>query len=286
VIPPPTQVSGKEYTDYPDKDASGNLDPMQVITWDGVGGVADSFDYTKTIPDISDAEVDALANHGDALFLDVIANRSALLISVQGDPIAPILYEAISGAVGVWATAPQINQHGVKDLDALEVWGPELIDDSDMFSLMYDPLRVAIWAFTPPAGPSVTYVTDAQIANAIGMPGYENKIDLDGLMVYDTTGDDYFDPYFDWIMFSIMPIGMFDGGEIWVWGGGNPAAQFLNHGGHLWDTNFNVTARFGAENVDALEAVSTVPEPGTLILLGTGLAGIAGYVRLRLRRGK
>lgn len=265
-----------------DKNTVPALDPMQVITWDGVGGVADSFDYSGTlqlppgnpIPDPGPGfdNVDALANNHDALFFSVIANTSALLFSVTGN--GNILFESVGGGSGIWAAPPQIDHHGVTDVDALEVWGPELFDDSDRFSLQRDFGGVAIWAFTPPGGPSVPFVTDAQIAGAIGRPDLVDEIDLDGLM---TSGEN--------LLFSIRPIFdaqgnvIFDGGEIWTWTVGGPPAVFLNHGGHLWNTAFNVMGTFGVnnENVNALEAVSAaVPEPGTITLICVGIVCALG----------
>jgi hypothetical protein len=114
--------------------------------------------------------------------------------------------------------------------------------------------------------------TPAQLANAISpllqlpVPIEATELNLDAMMLN-----------LDWIMFSIEPVAQkVDGGEIFVWDGivGNPAS-FLNHGGHLWDTAFQVAATFGtgSENVNALEAVST-PEPSTLVgLLSLGGAG-------------
>ena len=72
-----------------------------------------------------------------------------------------------------------------------------------------------------------------------------------------------------WTMPDGTQLTLFDGGEVFVWDTvpGNPAT-FLSHGGHVWDTAFNVMATYNtpSENVNALEAVSTVPEPGTLLL--------------------
>lgn len=253
-VPAPPNVPGKEYADMPNKGQlpPPNLIPGQSLLWDGAGGIMNGINYGNT--------VDAMANVGDALFDSVINNTSALLVSAKGDPIAPIMYETIPGGVGIWAMPPQIDQHGVTDLTALEVWGPEMYPDANRYSLAGDP-GWSVYAF-----PGGGLVTPQQIATAIGAPNL--TVDLDALMV---NGETY--------LFSIAPAGPFDGGEIWVWNSANPApgsASFLNHGGHLWDTAFNVTGILGSEDVDALEAVST-PEPGTLLMFVLGLLGLVGW---------
>ena len=302
LIPGTQQVPGKEFSDNPDKDATQppagpNLDPEQVIAWDGAGGIMDTFDYSGSRiaeGDSEDRQVDALANLGDALYQAVTSNLSALLFSVQG--YGNIYYEDIYGGYGTWATPPVIDQDGVSDVDGLEVWGPEGSDDANRYSLIGDPApavgasRISVWAYNPPSAP---YITAAQIAAAIVHEELESEIDLDAMMIYDIGGDDTFG-LGDSIMFSIAPIsyvgGAFDGGEIWVWTSGG-LASFLNHGGHLWDTAFDVKGTFGltgnyAENVNALEAVSYIPEPVSLIFFGTGIVGVAGFVARRrtLRR--
>ncbi|WP_013325333.1 PEP-CTERM sorting domain-containing protein [Gloeothece verrucosa] len=250
-IPTPKQVPGKEYVDSPNKDQNGAANAGQSLLWDGNGGVANGNDF-------GDQEVDALANHADALFYAVIHNQAALLFSTEGDGRAPILSESITGAGAIWATAAQIDANGVNDLDGLEVWGPEGVPDSDRYSLVGDPNGISVYALggTP-------LITTSQIAAAIGRPELESQIDLDALMVYEPLST---------ILFSIRPIdNVFDGGEIWTWNGVG-AAQFLNHGGHLWNTAFDVRGTFGttSENVDGLEAVAT-PEPMTILGVATSL---------------
>jgi len=329
-VPGPATVPGKEYsedltpfTHNPgDKDALGNAVPEQVIAWDGTGGVANSFNYSFSRQGDTLQQVDALANNQDMLYDAVIKNRSALLFSVddEGRPAGAlppfsspnIFYEPIGGPPAVappapggpiWATPAQIDQHGVTDVDGLEIWGPEptadsgapIVGDANRYSLYGDPGiagagRVSVWAYNPPpVHVSTPYVWAGQLAGAIAPndPELPYLIDLDALMVYDLENDDYFGPG-DSILFSIAPVNTgitaFDGGEVWVWTNGAPAA-FLNHGGHLWNTPFNVMASFGvdSENVNALEAVS-VPEPGTLVLLGLGGMALGGWALARRRR--
>jgi len=56
--------------------------------------------------------------------------------------------------------------------------------------------------------------------------------------------------------------------------------EFLQHGGHVWDTDFDVQGTLGAlsENIDALEAVG-VPEPTTMALAVLSLACMLGSTR-------
>ncbi len=273
VIPGPSQVPGKEYTDRFDKnDANPPVgDPLRVLRFDGAGGTQNGFNYSGSFGPIPDPgrEVDALAGSSDALFFEVNNNRSALLLSSTGDPIAPILSHSITGGIGVWATIGQVdaagpNDKGVVDLDALEVWGGEGLDDSFQFSLEGDPGFISIWTYNGVT--SVPFVTTGQIAGALGDADLLPLIDLDALMV---------GPNFSSILFSIRPTsdGQFDGGEIWFWDLVNPAT-FLVHGGVTWDTANNVTALLGSENVDALEAVSAVPEPSSIVLAAFGILSL------------
>ncbi|MFN7909621.1 MAG: PEP-CTERM sorting domain-containing protein, partial [Microcystis sp.] len=325
------------------------LDPEQNIYWDGNGGRQDTFDYSGSRAGDTDParEVDALANHQDALFWDVIANQAALLFStgsttllLPGDSRAAVynaspdynqlgiheksvLFESIGGGIDFWAKPPEIDQAGVNDLDGLEVWSSvsptssqypspadPTPDDADMYSLLGDPLingiRTSVWYYNPITQISNSYITAAQIAAAINRPDIANLaniIDLDGLMVWDGGNIGQWDNS-DAILFSVMPIdanldgiitpningGDIDGGEIWSWQFGQPLAQFLNHGGHLWDTAFNVRQATGAvnENIDALEAVAVpVPEPSTFLsLLTLGTLGAASTLKRKLKSSK
>ena len=298
ILPPPIRTPGKEYSnsrDWDDTQPVHVADPDQVLAWDGGGGRTDTFDYSGTrgpgLPE--EGQVDALANRGDALFSAVINDRSYLLFSTDGDN--RIFFEAPTGfgtfpatTGGIWAPPPQIDAEGVIDVDGLEVWGPDGpgADDANRYSLIGDPGRIAVYDFI--GGVSSPLFTNADIAAAIGAPNLVDLIDLDAMMTFGSQ-----------IMFSIDPIlgptgGLvFDGGEIWVWDGVTPGgASFLNHGGHLWNTAFNVMGTYNTqtENINALEAASTlgnecgaavglvpctqIPEPASLALLIPGLLGL------------
>jgi hypothetical protein len=270
-LPSPLQVTGKEYVDLPNRDHFNVAVLGQTLMWDGLGGRANSTLFPVT------RNIDAMANHGDSLFQALIQDQSHLLVSVTGDsPLNSIWYERrITGATGVWATKAQINNSGVNDLIGLEVWGADFVDDTDRISLVGDPGGVSVFAAV---GNVLTpYISQVQIANFIHHPELATQIDLDALMVNDN-GDDLFGPG-DSIVFSIEPLGAFDGGEIWVMNG-DGSGGYLFHGGHVWDTAFNVMAAFDVanENIDAIEAVS-IPEPGAWLLTGIGLAAFLTFRR-------
>lgn len=253
-----TSVTGKEYTDLLDENAAGGLAPTQTLLWDGVGGVANGYQYQNT------GEVDAMAARFDAYFWETINNTSALLFSVKGDNGgAPVRYELPGGGNGVWATVAQVNSTGVNDLDALEVHGPDGFSDGDMFSLFGDGGGVAVWDYN--GGSPIAAVSSGEIASAVGLAGVH--VDLDALMMFGET-----------LIFSIRAIGPYDGGEIFVYtlGGGSGPATFLNHGGHLWDTAFDVGGTFGCptDEIDALEAVNVVPEPASMAALAIGAGAL------------
>ncbi len=314
-VPTPCQVPGKEYSNYVDKDDSGAADAMQVLMWDGQGGVNDSqFDYGDGI------DVDALANCQDALYHAVINDQASLLWSTGTlnsacptmcmDP--RIYYEKphCCPGNGVWATPDQINASTydspdppgphLNDVDGLEVWGKEMQDDANRYSLAGDPVwgaggAVAVFAYDPANMKSTPWLYDAAIMNALNDEfGFGlSEIDLDAMMTWDADcGTGEFDPTTldpttglgDSIMFSLAPVtgtnATLDGGEIFVYDA--LGIRYLYHGCHLWDTTFNSVTEYGTacENVNALEAVS-VPEPVTIAGVMLGVGSLLGYVRRR-----
>jgi hypothetical protein len=299
-LPSPKEVTGKDFSDVRDRNAAGAFDPEQVVAWDGSGGVRDSFDYsgTRPAPLNQDRAVDGLAAPGDALFHAVRANQAAVLISVEGDP--NIYYERATGfpaapaGVGIWASALDIDaMNPPLDTDAIELWGGDNADDSERYSLADDPPmpglgKVAVWSFTSPGGPSAPHTLTTNLAAAmdlqfggIGVNGpvwshLVELMDVDAIMIFG-----------EQVNFSIRPLDLapfsqpggpllptFDGGEIFVYDAPLVPTKFLDHGGHLWDTAFDVRGTFHVnhENVDALEAVATaVPEPASLFVAALGI---------------
>lgn len=203
--------------------------------------------------------------------------------------------------------------------------------DANRFSLDVDAATgVSVFAFSasgPSAGLITPWVPHSEIVAAVeslllsGMgdglrldPESLHLIDVDGTMASDVEPDlDHTSLSWgpgDELLFTVDPftagvidasgavIGsvFMDGGEIMHLsktglGPGAFAVSYLSHGGHLWDTAFDVSGTFGYEfeDVDALEAVGTLtgdidiptPEPSAAVLAVVG-AAIAGW----RRRGK
>jgi hypothetical protein len=288
-VPPVARVPGKEYTDALDVThvpSPHAVQPTQIGMFDGIGGAQDGLRLSDYATNIGGFHIDAQSQVRDVLFEEARDNRVSLIVSTSFDQMLgggiALAAERTTGAVQPFAASTQIVSHPhaggqLRDVDSIDLWGPEGQPHAAFYSFRDDPNNTSIYTLQALAfGFLQPYLTRGEIAGAIGNTGLTPLIDVDALMVHDIgTGFTPFDGDFgpgDSIMFSIAPIpnpeggDFYDGGEVWVWEHGQPA-QFLNHGGHLWNTAFNVGAAFGVqtENIDALEAVG-VPEPGTAAL--------------------
>jgi hypothetical protein len=152
-------------------------------------------------------------------------------------------------------------------------------------------LKVAVWEYDTVGLTSLphTYTTDLAAAMDLQLVGVGNGGPLWAQLV-ETMDVDAIMTLGPKVLFSIRPQVIpgtpfaFDGGEIFVYDGPNTPTKFLDHGGHLWDTAFDVMGTFNLqnENVDALEAVATfVPEPGTCALAALGLLGLVALAERR-----
>lgn len=302
-VPAVKTVPGKKYTDSLDMThvpTPHQLRPSQVGHWDGIGGARDGLYLAEADSFFGEFNIDAQSQTNDALFDAVINNRAPLIVSTSFDGMlgndVSLAAERNSGAVESFARRRQIVDHPhpgglLRDIDSVDLWGPENDEAAGFYSFKTDPNNTAVYSQTFLGPGSVQpYLSKTQIANAIDDPNVAPQIDIDGLMVRDIgTGFNPFDGEFnegDAIMFSIAPIltaagdVRYDGGEIWVWEFGQPA-RFLEHGGHKWDTAFDVAGAFGVntQNIDALEAVGSVPEPASLAILLGGVFAAFGYRR-------
>ena len=204
--------------------------------------------------------------------------------------------------------------------------------DADRFSLDGDVISgVSVWAYNIAGGYVTPYVPHGDIVAAVEElflgPGLRfddatrRAIDVDATMVQDVgdvpaTAAALWDPG-DELLFSIDPVSggsildasgavvgaapPIDGGEIMHLvktapgvGPGTFSISYLSHGGHLWDTKFDVRGTFGYyfEDIDALEAVGTLtgdtdiptPEPSSAALALGAAAMVGAVVRRRRRR--
>ncbi|MEQ8211650.1 MAG: PEP-CTERM sorting domain-containing protein [Lacipirellulaceae bacterium] len=295
-VPDVRRVPGKHYTDSFDMThvpTPHAVDPTRIGKWDGRGGARDGLRLSDFSDQFSNSMIDAQAQINDPLFDAVTKNETALVVSTQFDMMlgndTSLAAERIGGGVETFATRRQIVDHNhpgglLRDIDSVDIWGSENPNRAGFYSFQGDPGNTAVYTQQVLAPNSVVpYISTTDLAMALGEPNLEPFLDVDGLMVRDVgTGFNPFDGQFgpgDAIMFSLAPIMdptgaiIYDGGEIWTWEFGSPA-QFLDHGGHLWDTAFDVRGTFGSEseNIDALEAVGGVPEPTSLLLGAMGLA--------------
>lgn len=224
-LPLPSEVPGKEFSQLPDRDATGAADPQQIVSWDGIGGTADAANYFGSEPQVpSTFEIDAIANHNDALFDPLLADNATLIFSV-GNGVSPtasgeittsggfvigrsgdLSYEsAVTGQTGIWATAAEIDaMNPPVDVDGVELWGPEQPGfNANRYSLRGDAdngfvLGFGISVYCPGCGSlGNAYIVQAgvrdDVAELLGQPedfGLESEdIDLDAMIIGDT-GDE------------------------------------------------------------------------------------------------
>jgi hypothetical protein len=186
-LPNPLDVPGKEYSNDSDKNASGDLDPGQVVRWKGDGTtVWDSINYCVAgrgggvggLP----FQVDALANIRGKYFFDLDGTRTPVVNPEDNKPYQDTVSLVVSlhkqagyedngyqnniyasrssfrkGGAELWANW-QTNINGksgaLDDLDGLELYGPDGADDSNMYSRQGDPDtdglgRVSAFRFHP-----------------------------------------------------------------------------------------------------------------------------------------
>jgi hypothetical protein len=303
-VPPVERVPGKEFTDRLDMTyvpTPHAAQPTQIGLFDGLGGAKNGLRLSDYATSIANFNVDAQSQIRDALYREVVDNRVPLIVSTSFDQMlgggVALAAERPSGSMQSFATSAQIVSHPhvggqLRDIDSVDLWGPENQPHAAFYSFQDDPFNTSVYTLQVLApGFLQPYLSTGQIAAALGNPNLAPLIDVDGLMAYDVgTPTNPFDGSFgpgDSVMFSIAPIpnpeggDFYDGGEIWVWQFGQPA-KFLDHGGHLWDTAFNVGAALGVqtENIDALETVS-IPEPAVAALLMIGFVSLSAFHRRR-----
>lgn len=217
-----------------------------------------------------------------------------------------------------WTKASLINaMPEPRDVDGVELWGPEpaISSNADKYSLDLDfETGTSVWNLS-----GSSYISHATIIGAVtsllgAIPGTailpnedqegRNTINLDALMVMDVvdTPDEFEqspEGATDSILFSIRqildpadPDGYYaTGSEIFQLDAGL-GASFLDHGGHLWDHDYSLTALrlvglpnevYSVIDINAIEAIGAarVPEPACATMLLLSALGLASIRRRR-----
>ena len=247
------------------------------------------------------------------------AGSSGIWAEIEAAPAGPgigpgVNHHVVEDLDGLEVWGPEPPSHTNPDNDPVKegyAFGANTAD-ADRFSLDRDSMSgFSVFAYDIQFKTVTGYIPHSVIVAAVeslfvpedGMFGSLTtlEVDVDATMVRDRGVFGRWDAG-DELLFSIDPIDApldvtgallpaIDGGEIihLVNTPGGDVASFLSHGGHLWNTAFDVAGTFGYhfEDVDALEAVGTLdgtmipyPEPGSFALLAFGLA------MLRLRRSR
>lgn len=267
---PCSEVGNREFSDDFDVDENGVSDPGQVLFFGCFGRTFNHDDRDVVEPNNVALQVDALANRNERLFMPFIRDEAEMIFSVEDD--RNIYYERErTGKFGLWTE----NVARV-DVDGLEVHGDS---NSDHHSFQGDPNGIALH-YTGTLG--ISNVTTLQLLTGIqgmglGLDIGLDDIDLDASMRWNEIDGGL-------LAFSLAPVFddagnvVLDGGEIFVIDLATLETEFLLHGGHLWDTAFDIMGEFGldSENVNAIEVV---PGPGPLATLALG-----GAILLRRRR--
>lgn len=293
-----------EYSNHFDEGSAaggghGAADPGQMLYTEPPDDAADAdpSSVTDFVPGIEsgtepDAQVDALAHGFDVLVTEVVNGEADLVVSFAGDSVGgaevATVRERPFGAKSVLFSHLDLDASDapgvLDDLDGIDLWGPPGAADALYYSLEGDALS-GTSIFVDVGGVPAAYLSHADVVTAVTSLGYAGAaadVDVDALMVRNVGSGTEFD-LGDVILFSIRatPVGGFDGGEIvQLPFAGSPS--FLVHGGHTWDTAFDVATAFGSasEDVDGLEAwpaSSTVPSTGWAagVLLGLVVLAVA-----------